>query len=860
MEESGSFLYDTFGSLVFSAEYDPEPAESYAVFRNHITSSADCFAEIPVIDYLSLDVDTASELPEPLEATLQPSAPRTVDGAQASELVWFAGSRFRSPMLQLHKEILDFCDFISPTPAEQASRSAAVQCISEIIKHIWPQCKVEVFGSFRTGLYLPTSDIDVVIMDSEVKSPQMGLYALARALSQRSVAKKMQVIAKARVPIIKFVEKRSGIAFDVSFDIDSGPAAADYIKGAVQKLPPLRPLCLVLKVFLQQRELNEVYSGGIGSYALLVMLIVYLQFHWKGQNSQDHHQPMERNLGILLAGFFDFFGRKLNNWDVGISCNSKKIFFIKDDKGFLNSEKPYLLSIEDPQAPENDIAKNSYNYYKVRSAFSTAYSILTDAKAVKQLGPQRSILGMIIRPDSVLLDRKGGDGGQLTFSNVLSGAGEPIAQHFDNGNDVIYNWQLVDDDPLPREKLSIDDDNISSFKRRKSKNRSGRREKLEDLDSKHREMSNGNASGVKRRKKIRDRDRSTNISSRNWDRDTRRVYLTAATNKDSCRPLDKKGSRSDRTPSANHLYTIFQLFHSSMAICASSSESSSSSSGTKSWVAHAAVLGAAIAAAAGAHFYLYPRFSKFRSRVVGIIPARFASSRFEGKPLVQILGKPMIQRTWERAKLASTLENVVVATDDEKIAECCRGFGADVVMTSVGCRNGTERCNEALQKLGKDYDIVVNIQGDEPLIEPEIIDGIVKALQGAPDAVFSTAVTSLKPEDGLDPNRVKCVVDNRGYAIYFSRGLIPFNKSGKVNPQFPYLLHLGIQSYDAKFLKIYPQLPPTPLQLEEDLEQLKVLENGYKMKVIKVNHDAHGVDTPEDVQKIESLMRERNIK
>jgi 3-deoxy-manno-octulosonate cytidylyltransferase (CMP-KDO synthetase) len=219
----------------------------------------------------------------------------------------------------------------------------------------------------------------------------------------------------------------------------------------------------------------------------------------------------------------------------------------------------------------------------------------------------------------------------------------------------------------------------------------------------------------------------------------------------------------------------------------------------------------------------------------------------------------MIQRTWERAKLAASLDHVVVATDDEMIADCCRTFGADVIMTSESCRNGTERCDEALEKLGKKYDIVVNIQGDEPLIEPEIIDGVVKALQAAPDAVFSTAVTSLKPEDALDPNRVKCVVDNRGYAIYFSRGLIPFNKSGKVNQQFPYLLHLGIQSYDTKFLKIYPDLQPTPLQLEEDLEQLKVLENGYKMKVIKVDHDAHGVDTAEDVEKIESLMRERNL-
>ncbi|KAI3710267.1 hypothetical protein L2E82_40045 [Cichorium intybus] len=274
-----------------------------------------------------------------------------------------------------------------------------------------------------------------------------------------------------------------------------------------------------------------------------------------------------------------------------------------------------------------------------------------------------------------------------------------------------------------------------------------------------------------------------------------------------------------------------------------------------------AAYGAAITAAmAFGYAALYvPRSATFRSQVVGIIPARYASSRFQGKPLVPILGKPMIQRTWERAKLATTLSQLVVATDDERIADCCRGFGADVIMTSQSCRNGTERCNEALTNLKKKFDVVVNIQGDEPLIEPDIIDGVVKVLQATPDAVFSTAVTSLKAEDACDPNRVKCVVDNYGYAIYFSRGFIPFNKSGKVNPEFPYLLHLGIQSYDAKFLKIYPELPPTPLQLEEDLEQLKVLENGYKIKVIKVDHDAHGVDTPEDVEKMESLMRERNM-
>ncbi|KAL5575418.1 hypothetical protein UlMin_017117 [Ulmus minor] len=310
----------------------------------------------------------------------------------------------------------------------------------------------------------------------------------------------------------------------------------------------------------------------------------------------------------------------------------------------------------------------------------------------------------------------------------------------------------------------------------------------------------------------------------------------------------------------------------------SNSSSSSSASGSEntigSWLPQFQLAGAAAAAAMVAYAVLSAhRSSRCRSQVVGIIPARFASSRFPGKPLVPIFGKPMIQRTWERAKLATTLHKLVVATDDHKIADCCLSFGADVLMTSESCKNGTERCNEALRKLQRKFDIVVNIQGDEPLIEPEIIDGVVKALRlsistsnfcfqflyAAPDAVFSTAATSLKPEDALDPNRVKCVVNTSGYAIYFSRGLIPFNKSGKVDPTFPYLLHLGIQSYDAKFLRMYTDLSPTPLQLEEDLEQLKVLEHGYKMKVIKVEHEAHGVDTPEDVEKIESLMRQRNI-
>ncbi|KAJ0044358.1 hypothetical protein Pint_04531 [Pistacia integerrima] len=249
-----------------------------------------------------------------------------------------------------------------------------------------------------------------------------------------------------------------------------------------------------------------------------------------------------------------------------------------------------------------------------------------------------------------------------------------------------------------------------------------------------------------------------------------------------------------------------------MSICSSSGSSCSS---TKSWIVHGIAAGAAIAVAIGARAYL-GQSMKLRSGVVGIIAARLPSSREHGK-----------DQNWQPHW---------ITWDDRKIAECCREFGADVIMTLESCRNWFEL-----------------------LIEPEIVDGIVKALQAAPDAVFGTAVTSSKPEGEFDPNRVRCEVHNCGCAIYFSRGLIPYTKSGKVNPQFSCMLYLGIQSYDSKFLKIYPRLQLTPLQLGKDLEQLKVIENGYKMKVIKVDHEAHGVDTSEDVEKIESFMRERNL-
>mmetsp|Transcript_11394 Transcript_11394/g.36020 ORF Transcript_11394/g.36020 Transcript_11394/m.36020 type:complete len:221 (+) Transcript_11394:203-865(+) len=215
----------------------------------------------------------------------------------------------------------------------------------------------------------------------------------------------------------------------------------------------------------------------------------------------------------------------------------------------------------------------------------------------------------------------------------------------------------------------------------------------------------------------------------------------------------------------------------------------------------------------------------------------------------------MIIRTYEQAKLATKLDMIVVATDDERIKKVCEEAGANVVMTASEIPNGTERCHAAVAQLKQKFDIVVNIQGDEPLIEPEIIDGVVTALQEAPDAVYSTACTPLKTEEVAMRGRVKVILDKDGYAIYFSRGVLPHNKKGEVVKDYNYLLHLGLQCYDRKFLADYSVMPASPIQLQEDLEQLKCLENGYRIKCIVVDHSAHGVDEPEDVASIEAIMR-----
>lgn len=235
-------------------------------------------------------------------------------------------------------------------------------------------------------------------------------------------------------------------------------------------------------------------------------------------------------------------------------------------------------------------------------------------------------------------------------------------------------------------------------------------------------------------------------------------------------------------------------------------------------------------------------------KILGIIPARFASSRFPGKPLAKISDKPMIQHVYERSKLSKNLCDVIVATDDEKIYDCVKNFGGHAVMTSSDLPNGTSRCEQAVKDF-KDVEAVVNIQGDEPLLDPLMIDEICELLN---ENYCATLCRELH-EDFFNPNIVKVVLSQDNHAIYFSRSLIPYKRNQN---NLPIYQHIGIYGYEINFLHKYVKLSNTPLSEAESLEQLKILEHGYKIKicVTKSKNKSIGVDTPEDLEKVREIL------
>ena len=242
-------------------------------------------------------------------------------------------------------------------------------------------------------------------------------------------------------------------------------------------------------------------------------------------------------------------------------------------------------------------------------------------------------------------------------------------------------------------------------------------------------------------------------------------------------------------------------------------------------------------------------------KTVGVIPARYQSSRFPGKPLALIAGKTLIERVWRQASGSRQLDDLVIATDDKRILECARSFGARVVMTSPSCACGTDRLAEVARRSEKNASAFINIQGDEPLLSPSLIDRLVLTLKKNPGIPAVTAAFPLKDEGEIsNHNVVKVVTDERKCALYFSRCPIPFERTEGTGAWFK---HLGIYGYRRSFLLRYASWPPTALERTESLEQLRILEKGYQIKVVLSQHDSFGVDTPSDVRKIEKLLKSR---
>lgn len=243
------------------------------------------------------------------------------------------------------------------------------------------------------------------------------------------------------------------------------------------------------------------------------------------------------------------------------------------------------------------------------------------------------------------------------------------------------------------------------------------------------------------------------------------------------------------------------------------------------------------------------------ANVVVVIPARFGSTRLPGKPLISLAGKSMIQRVYERAKMAQRADRVIVATDDERIVKAVVGFGGEARMTRTEHRTGTERVAEvAAHEAGS---VFVNVQGDEPLLDPKAIDVAVNSLLEAPPASIGTVATPIKtPGDIMDPSVVKTVLDFDGNALYFSRAPIPWVRDTAGKIQVRHLKHLGLYVFQREALLEYPTLPQGELERIEQLEQLRWMENGWKIRVAEVEHDAVSVDVPEDVARVEKLLQE----
>ncbi|XP_034644775.1 terminal nucleotidyltransferase 4B isoform X2 [Trachemys scripta elegans] len=331
----------------------------------------------------------------------QSGAPAPGDGPAASDqaqpLTPWKGRNYSPGVVGLHEEIIDFYKYMSPRPEEERMRMEVVNRIENVIKELWPNADVQIFGSFKTGLYLPTSDIDLVVFG---KWETLPLWTLEEALRKHNVADEgsVKVLDKATVPIIKLTDSFTEVKVDISFNVQNGVKAAQLIRDFIKKYPVLPYLVLVLKQFLLQRDLNEVFTGGIGSYSLFLMAVSFLQLH-----PREDACIRSANYGVLLIEFFELYGRHFNYLKTGIRIKDGGSYVAKDEvqKSMLDGYRPSMLYIEDPLQPGNDVGRSSYGAMQVKQAFDYAYVVLSHAVSpIAKYYPNNeteSILGRIIR-------------------------------------------------------------------------------------------------------------------------------------------------------------------------------------------------------------------------------------------------------------------------------------------------------------------------------------------------------------------------------------------------------------------------------------------------------------------------------
>lgn len=385
----------------------------------------------------------------------------TGNDCNTGELCGYTGTpwkvrNYSEGIIGLHEEITDFYRYISPRPEEEKMRQEVVDRIKVVIHDLWPSAEVQVFGSFSTGLYLPTSDIDLVVFG---KWETLPLWTLEEALRKRNVADEnsIKVLDKATVPIIKLTDSFTEVKVDISFNVKSGVKAACLIKDFKEKYPVLPYLVLVLKQFLLQRDLNEVFTGGIGSYSLFLMAVSFLQLHYR----EDVCSP-SINIGVLLIEFFELYGRNFNYLKTGIRIKDGGCYVAKDEvqKNMMDGYRPSMLYIEDPLQPDNDVGRSSYGAMQVKQAFDYAYVVLSHAVSpIAKYYPNNeteSILGRIIRVTREVDEYRewirSNWGNQFQIELPLNNNDVALSQQLDECNNNVPNEE--DEDVAPHSKTS----------------------------------------------------------------------------------------------------------------------------------------------------------------------------------------------------------------------------------------------------------------------------------------------------------------------------------------------------------------------------------------------------------------------